>query len=277
MLGGCPWKAPVPDLKKPGVYQIRNSQDGRVYVGSAARAIRGRWGVHRHHLRHQKHHNKFLQRAWNKYGEGSFCFSVLAHCSPEWCLAIEQVNILRLSATNRDAGYNLSPNAGSTLGVKHSAEIRAKNSARQVGRIMSPEWIENNRARMMERMADPVKRKKALAIFRATIHTPDVQAKATKGKREYWKNPCPEHVRKLDAHRRSEQTLHRLRTSGIGRVNSQAQRDAAARSNRERIYTPETRAKMSASAKARWAKPGAIELLRKMHANSLKSRRSKKS
>ena len=53
------------------------SQKG--YIGRA-RNIFNRWKTHKTRLRHNKHENRHLQRAWNKYGEAVFNFLVIENC-----------------------------------------------------------------------------------------------------------------------------------------------------------------------------------------------------
>jgi group I intron endonuclease len=59
----------------PGIYLITNTTNGKVYVGQA-RNINTRWSIHRHHLKHGTHNNRYLQRAWDKAGADAFIFSV---------------------------------------------------------------------------------------------------------------------------------------------------------------------------------------------------------
>jgi len=59
-----------------GIYQIRCLLTGKIYVGSAV-DIRARWNHHRDMLKRKKHRNKYLQAAWNKYGENNFECSIL--------------------------------------------------------------------------------------------------------------------------------------------------------------------------------------------------------
>ena len=102
-----------------GVYEIKNIVDGRRYVGSAINIFR-RWQKHKDPLRKNKHYNLKLQRAWNKYGESSFVFSVLLWCSKENLIRYEQLCIDGLN-TYHD-GYNAAPLAGSCLGAKWDKE-----------------------------------------------------------------------------------------------------------------------------------------------------------
>lgn len=138
-------------LIKTGIYSIQNTVNGRLYIGSAAKSFSDRWSGHRSALREGTHCNLALQRAWKKYGESSFLFSILVRCCPEECLKEEQRFIDDLWSTGRL--YNHSPTAGSLLGIKHRPEVAAKLAARcrrlakaNLGRKVS----EETRKRMSE-------------------------------------------------------------------------------------------------------------------------------
>jgi group I intron endonuclease len=60
-----------------GVYKITNTVDGKVYIGSTTIDTNWRWSTHKSLLKIGKHHNRHLQRAWNKYGESAFTFEVV--------------------------------------------------------------------------------------------------------------------------------------------------------------------------------------------------------
>ena len=59
-----------------GIYQIVHTESKRFYLGSSQN-IEKRWGQHKSDLRANRHHCVYLQRAWNKYGEEAFQFSIL--------------------------------------------------------------------------------------------------------------------------------------------------------------------------------------------------------
>lgn len=60
-----------------GVYRIVNNINGHVYVGQTKERFQRRYWLHRWELRNGRHDNTYLQRAWNKYGEGNFSFEVI--------------------------------------------------------------------------------------------------------------------------------------------------------------------------------------------------------
>lgn len=106
-----------------GIYMIKNTRNGRFYIGSAIR-FSHRWATHLRGLNANKHHSKFMQRDWNKSGPDCFEFEVLIYCEPEMLIANEQRFIDELKPV-----YNSAPMAGSQLGFKMSDESKAKLSA----------------------------------------------------------------------------------------------------------------------------------------------------
>lgn len=117
-----------------GVYQIRNTVNGKCYIGSAAGkgGFQARWNQHLHHLRHGTHHSAYLQNAWLKYGGGVFVFEILLYCDPTDCLTFEQ-----LALDCYQPEYNINPNASSRLGAVLSDETKAKISRAHKGKRMS--------------------------------------------------------------------------------------------------------------------------------------------
>ena len=65
-------------LTTSGVYQILCIPTAKIYVGSSLN-ISERWWEHRWDLRRGTHHSRYLQRAWDKYGEEAFVFSILEY------------------------------------------------------------------------------------------------------------------------------------------------------------------------------------------------------
>lgn len=108
-----------------GLYRIRNTIDGKVYVGSAVN-LKKRWFHHRKLLRKGTHHSAHLQRAWIKYGEACFVFEVLELCNRECLLDLEQGLLDQVYGMN---GYNMTPTAYSQLGRRHSEETKARIAA----------------------------------------------------------------------------------------------------------------------------------------------------
>lgn len=107
---------------KSGIYKIINITNNKFYIGSA-KNINKRWIRHRCDLNLNCHQNRFLQRAYNKNLKVDFILEILEYCEVEKLIQREQYYI-----DNLKPEYNLTPTAGSSLGVKHSAETRKRMS-----------------------------------------------------------------------------------------------------------------------------------------------------
>lgn len=125
-----------------GVYEIANVGNGKRYVGSAV-SFSQRWNEHRSLLRRGRHHSKHLQSAWAKYGEGAFTFRPLLICAPADLLVYEQIALDALAAE-----YNGARRAGSTFGMRHSEETKAKIAAKAIGRKRDRESVERGAAKL---------------------------------------------------------------------------------------------------------------------------------
>ena len=108
---------------KAGIYEIRNTVNGKRYVGSTF-SFQRRWRDHRWDLRRRGHRSQLLQRAWDKYGSSAFVFRPLIICHKRDLLFYEQCC---LDAFNPE--YNVCRIAASTLGYKHSNETLSKMRA----------------------------------------------------------------------------------------------------------------------------------------------------
>jgi group I intron endonuclease len=111
-----------------GIYIIKNIITNKVYIGSSASkgGIKERLRHHKSALKHNKHSNSYLQKAYNKHGHEAFTYEILEECSPEKCLEREQHYLDLYKSYDPSNGYNLCPKAGNTLGRKHSRETRQK-------------------------------------------------------------------------------------------------------------------------------------------------------
>lgn len=123
-----------------GIYRIRNTGNGKVYIGSAVN-LRKRKTKHFNELSTGRHHSVKLQRAWLKHGDGNFVFEVLLICAKDHLLFYEQRAIDAFASVQ--GGYNVNPTAGSALGVKRSPESKERIAAAKRGKTRAPfseEW-----------------------------------------------------------------------------------------------------------------------------------------
>ena len=138
-----------------GVYKIVNTLpnecDGicKVYVGSSVN-LKSRKYEHFRLLKNNKHCNKHLQRAYNKFGAKYFIFEVIEYLDSNLDRALlraellkkEQswMNSLKVCEEEGKYGYNFLPTAGSPLGTKRdspSKETRERIGRAQRGKIVS--------------------------------------------------------------------------------------------------------------------------------------------
>lgn len=125
---------------KSGIYKISCTANNKIYIGSA-QDIEERFYRHKLLLNKNKHHNIYLQRAWNIYGSNVFAFEVIEFCQPQDLIFREQFWI----DAEKPRLMNMAFVAGSRMGVKHSPEAINKIKAAGTGRKISPETIEKRR------------------------------------------------------------------------------------------------------------------------------------
>ena len=89
-----------------GIYCIENVINNKKYIG-LSRDINRRWIEHRSELNRGDHINKYLQSAWNLYGENAFKFYVIELCIPENLSDRECYYISKYHTLSHENGYNL--------------------------------------------------------------------------------------------------------------------------------------------------------------------------
>ncbi len=158
-----------------GIYCITNTKSQKRYVGSSVN-IEKRWKQHRIDLRGGRHHSRYLQAAWGKYGEGAFRFEIVTTCEREDLIAQEQFWIDAFQAADYKHGYNLAPVADSALGTKRSAETKAKLSASHKGYKPSEETRARLSAASRESQNRPEVRAKRVAALVGQKRSPEAKA-----------------------------------------------------------------------------------------------------
>lgn len=248
------------------VYRIRNLINGKVYIGSAVNT-RHRWYDHRTDLNTNKHHSRYLQRAWNKYGSSAFVFEIIrVVCKKENLVRIEQYFIDKCKSFDRRYGYNISPTAGSVLGIKRSPETVAKVAAAL--RNPSPEtreklsetakrsWANPDiRAKLVEaaknrsqevrdRIAAPRRGKKHSAEHRAKISASQKGKPKAKGRRQSPESNARRSA-SLKGHTVSPATRAKLRAASLGRKHSAEAKAKMSAASKGRRISPERRVEIS--------------------------------
>lgn len=239
---------------KSGVYQIRNIINNKRYVGSTIN-LYNRWATHKKLLnRGVDHHNRHLQRAWNKYGEDSFVFEVLEYVlqgalsKKEFrpvLLAREQHYKDLYKSYNRKYGYDICKTAGSSLGVKFSAAHKQKLRLAKLGSVLSLAHRAN--------IGKGLKASEAFAAFNKSpksIKTRKKISETLKGRRL-----SASHIKKLQdrfkidppfkGKRHSEKSKKKMRASHLGVKLSAKHRESIGQGQIGRHLPEETRKKIS--------------------------------
>lgn len=125
--------------KKSGIYQIRNKNNGRIYIGSA-KEFKRRFRGHHNSLVKRKHKNRHLQEDFIIFGTESFVFEVL-EVVEENRLDVEQ-QYLNMFFDNQKNCYNIQPMTNKILLSHHSVETKEKISKAVKGRKLSEETKE---------------------------------------------------------------------------------------------------------------------------------------
>lgn len=116
-----------------GVYSIRNTVSGKIYIGSAINLSR-RFSEHFRMLKRGKHENDHLQKSWNKHGHENFEFVIEEVCLADDAVVREQFYLDRYrEGVGWDNMYNIQPTAQSRLGFCHSEESLNKMRKQQSG------------------------------------------------------------------------------------------------------------------------------------------------
>lgn len=174
---------PLNELNTSGIYSIINLVNGRIYIGSASNLKQRRF-KHLSLLSRNIHDNRFLQNSWNKHGGDNFEFKVLEFCIKDLLLWREQHYIDSYFSVEPN-GFNITPTAGSNIGLKlseetkalisqrnrergkASVETKAKMSATRKGRIQTPEWIARRHA--AAQLTKAKKRQKELTMLNVDV------------------------------------------------------------------------------------------------------------
>jgi group I intron endonuclease len=139
-----------------GVYAILNLSDGKMYIGSGVH-VPSRFGTHLGTLRKGTNHNRYLQEAWDKDGEGNFSFLLLEECSlgqqrerEQYWLdnVVDKYNISPSSKDGTFAEEHKRRIAQSKVGVPRSEETKRKLSEKLRGRRVT--FSEEHRKHLSE-------------------------------------------------------------------------------------------------------------------------------
>jgi group I intron endonuclease len=115
--------------KISGIYCIKNINTRKLYIGQSIDIYKEWNSSHKPALKYNRHHNKYLQRAWNKYGESNFKHEIIKECSTNELNYFEKYYINSLSSHYTKKGYNISFGGESIMkGRNHTEKTKEKMS-----------------------------------------------------------------------------------------------------------------------------------------------------
>lgn len=145
-----PFFVDIKDLvKRCGVYQLRNIETNKVYIGSSIN-LADRLKTHFRDLRLNRHDNPKLQHVYNKYGKDKIIYEIIEFCESNLRFEIEQYWINKFFYT--ELCLNLNPIAS------HPPNLTG------VKRVFSQKHKENLTKSIRERCKDPEYRKRMSEI-----------------------------------------------------------------------------------------------------------------
>lgn len=257
-----------------GIYSITNKENGKVYIGSTV-DFEDRWEYHKQDLRRCAHHNQYLQRSWDKYGEDVFEFGILEYLDKidELSLA-EQFWIDIYREENKDL-YNIGRYVDNPMrGRTHTEDVK-----RVLSDLSKAAWArgaydsEETRQRMSDascRKHGPMSEEQKQKLREVSLgrkHSEETKRKMSKSHKG--KKLSEEHKRLAregrKGYKHTEETKCKMRAIAKNRSKetnkkiSDSVKKAWARGAYDNIkacppVTKETRRKMSKSAKTRWAR-----------------------
>lgn len=110
------------DTEMIGIYCIENKINHMKYIGQSI-SISKRWAEHKRDLRKSKHTNDHLQKAWDRYGENSFIFSVLEICDRNLLNEREIYWVDTYDSMSKHLGYNIATPGDAPMRSRHHSVL----------------------------------------------------------------------------------------------------------------------------------------------------------
>lgn len=108
-------------LQETGIYCIKNTENGKCYVGQTKTSFYRRLKNHYLGLKRGEHSNYYLQNGWYRYGGESFEFEILERCEEERIDDRELYWIEKLESFEN--GYNIIDPVNGGRGTDDSKRI----------------------------------------------------------------------------------------------------------------------------------------------------------
>ena len=234
-----------------GIYLIRNTVNGKVYVGQSS-YINRRWREHKKAMR--LGYKSYLHDSMRKHGLEAFEMVVLEECGFDMLDDREAYWMAFYHCHDEAKGYNYRP-AGQ-LKQHVTPEARARISARLRGRKMSPERIEQMRQASLGRKCTEQAKQK-ISRFHSGIALPSEERQQIVASLNLPPPPKKERKRVLcvDAYKTPEfRQAARERFAGKPKSESTKQKHRERMANEPADVKERRLAALRAVTQARWAK-----------------------
>lgn len=177
---------------KSGIYQIRNTVDGKRYIGRTVDFTK-RKQMHFWELGNNRHYNRHLQGAYN-INPNAFVFEIIEECEIDKLNDREVYWIANYDTMDESKGYNLCEGGKTTTGYHFSEESKKKMSEKRKGVTYSREVIEKRKRSLQEHMErDPE--------FAERVKQTRITSAKARGSSWNKGRPCPEWLKKLNSER----------------------------------------------------------------------------
>lgn len=250
------------------VYIAKNKINGKRYIGRTVSTMQRRRSGHEAAARCGNTYP--LHAAIRKYGTDSFEWRV--YCRYDDLNVLNEVEVFLIKKHQTQSasfGYNITDGGGGTAGWKPTADTLRKRSTALRGKKRTTEQREKTSAAIRALWASAEYREKITAGHKARHPaSEETRAKLRESSKRMWRDP--EYRRRYAATRRLAAELKAAgrppkppRKSLAGRTFEEIYGDRAAEQKAKRSHnSSETRAKLSAAAKRRWADPAKLATAR---------------
>lgn len=221
------------------IYKITCLTNGKHYIGSTGQQPSERHKQHWKELRGGYHNNPIMLAAWQKHGEDSFAFEVVAEVSEELLLEAEDRYMLEFSSV-APRGFNCQGASRTFM----TEEMRAKMSASRMG-DKNPFWGRQHTEETRARISDAITGRKLSAEHRQKLS----ELNAGEGNSFYGKTHDDAALEKIGT--ASKKKWDKVPVEDRSKHPSIA---AMTKANKGKKKSPEVRARMAEAARRRWAK-----------------------